>query len=402
MRPGRSQQHVLQWDLCIRSLHLNKDRAVSLRQEGPGGSLPRSKLTCRIGSLVATVLADSWRRSPQELQCSETHLVEITPRLVGSMSGALAWHKVRNSDLKTSLAGLELQEAYRFHAVRTLVREHAIKRVLTLLHREGLEPILVKGWAVARLYPEPGLRPYGDIDLVVRPEQYSFTESAISAAIAANEIDAAYYIDLHRGFEDLDDHCFDELYSRSTLIRLDDVDVRVLSPEDHLRVLCVHLLHHNAFRPLWLCDIAAAVEGRASDFDWDRCLGRNRRRADWVACAIGLAHELLGADVARTPVARRAERLPSWLIANVLKQWETPYSMSQAPLTHRAPMANYLRDPRGLLKDLRRRWPNPIEATVYVGGPFNELPRWPFQAGECIGRTAKFVARLPRALREGQ
>ena len=318
------------------------------------------------------------------------------------MSGALAWHKVRNSDLKTSLAGLELQEAYRFHAVRTLVREHAIKRVLTLLHREGLEPILVKGWAVARLYPEPGLRPYGDIDLVVRPEQYSFTESAISAAIAANEIDAAYYIDLHRGFEDLDDHCFDELYSRSTLIRLDDVDVRVLSPEDHLRVLCVHLLHHNAFRPLWLCDIAAAVEGRASDFDWDRCLGRNRRRADWVACAIGLAHELLGADVARTPVARRAERLPSWLIANVLKQWETPYSMSQAPLTHRAPMANYLRDPRGLLKDLRRRWPNPIEATVYVGGPFNELPRWPFQAGECIGRTAKFVARLPRALREGQ
>lgn len=363
---------------------------------------PLSKPTHELGSLLATALAGSWRSSPQELQCSETHLAEITPLLVGSMSGALAWRKVRNSDLKTSAAGLELQEAYRFHAVRTLVREHAIKKVLTLLYRERVEPILVKGWAVARLYPEPGLRPYGDIDLVVRPEQYSSAAAAISAAIAANEIDAEYYIDLHRGFEDLDDHSFDELYSRSTIIRLDDVDVRVLSPEDHLRVLCVHLLHHNAFRPLWLCDIAAAVENRASDFDWDRCLGRNRRRADWVACAIGLAHVLLGADVTNTPVARRAERLPRWLVANVLKQWETPYSMSQPPVTHRAPMAKYLRDPRGLLKDLRRRWPNPIEATLYVGGPFNELPRWPFQVGECIGRTAKLIARLPRALREGR
>jgi len=213
------------------------------------------------------------------------------------MSGALAWHKIRNSDLKTSAAGLELQEAYRFHSVRTLVREHAIKAVLTLLYREGVEPILVKGWAAARLYPEPALRPYGDIDLVVRPEQYSFTAYAISAAIAASEIDSAYYIDLHRGFDHLDDHSFDDLYSHSSILKLDDVDVRVLSPEDHLRVLCVHLLHHNAFRPLWLCDIAAAVDGRASDFDWDRCLGRNRR-ADWVACAIGLAHKLLGADVA--------------------------------------------------------------------------------------------------------
>ena len=390
---------MLQWNLRIRSLHLSTHH---LPREGPGAPLLRTNPTCRIGSLVATVLADSWRRSPQELQCSQTEVAEITPLLVASMSGALAWHKVRNSHLKTSAAGLELQEAYRFHSVRTLVREHAIKRVLTLLYREGVEPILVKGWAAARLYPEPGLRPYGDIDLVVRSEQYSATASAISAAIAANEIDTAYYIDLHRGFEDLDDHSFDDLYSHSSILQLDDVDVRVLSPEDHLRVLCVHLLHHNAFRPLWLCDIAAAVENREANFDWNRCLGRHNRRADLVACAIGLAHELLGADVARTPVARRAERLASWLIANVLKQWETPYSMSQAPVTHRAPMAKYLRDPRGLLKDLRRRWPNSIEATVYVGGPFNELPRWPFQVGECIGRTAKFIARLPSALREGR
>lgn len=346
------------------------------------------------------MLAGSWRRLPQELALSETGLAEIILQLLGSMSGALAWWKVRNTELKTSAAALVLQEAYRFHAVRTLVREQAIKNVLTPLYRAGIEPILVKGWAVARLYPEPGLRPFGDIDLVIRPEQYPRVAATISAAIEANEIHADFYIDLHCGFENLDDQSFDELHSRSSILKLDDVDVRVPSPEDHLRILCVHFLRHSAFRPLWLCDIGAAVENRASDFDWDRCLGRNRRRADWVACAIGLAHELLGADVANTPVAARAEKLPRWLVPNVLKQWEKPYSMSQAPGTHQAPMAKYLRDPRGMFADLRRRWPNPIGATVYVGGPLNDLPRWPFQVAECIGRTANFISRLPRALRE--
>ena len=358
---------------------------------------PQSRPANRVGSLVAEILTHSWRRSPEALECSEATLAELVPLLAGSMSGALAWWRVRNTPhLRASPPGQELQETYRFHSIRTALREHTIKHVLTLLSAKRVESILVKGWAVARLYPEPGLRPYGDIDLVVRPEQYS------SAVAATKGVGGEYYVDVHDGVGHLDDHSFDDLFERSAVIKLDDVDVRVLSAEDHLRLLCKHLLHHNAFRPLWLCDVAAAVENRASDFDWDRCLGRNRRRADWVACAIGLAHELLGAEVTDTPVARRAARLPSWLAANVLKQWETPYNMSQAPVTHKAPMAQYLRDPRGLLGDLRRRWPNPIEATVYVGGPFNELPRWPFQVGECVGRTAKFIARLPRALRERQ
>lgn len=364
--------------------------------------MPHANLIYPIGKLVALVLAGSWRRSPRELQCSESLLGEIIPLLLGSMSGALAWHKVRNTCLKATAAGLELQEAYRFHAVRTLVREHAIKNVLSLLYREGVEPILVKGWAAAKLYPEPGLRPYGDIDLVLPPEHYSSAAAAISTGIAKTEIETEYCIDLHRGFEDLDDHSYASLYSRSMIVKLDDVDVRVVSAEDHLRILCVHLLHHNAFRPLWLCDIAAAVENRETSFDWDRCLGPRRRRADLVACAIGLAHVLLGADVSNTPIAPRAQGLPSWLVSDVLKQWETPYSMSQAPATHQAPMSKYLRDPRGLVADLRRRWPQPIEATLYANGPFNEAPRWPFQFAECVGRAAKFGARLPKLLRRGR
>ncbi len=45
----------------------------------------------------------------------------------------------------------------------------------------------------------------------------------------------------------------------------------------------------------------------------------------------------------------------------------------------------------GAVRALRLRWPNPILATVGVGGPFNGLPRFPFQVGECVSRTLYFV-----------
>jgi hypothetical protein len=65
-------------------------------------------------------------------------------------------------------------------------------------------------------------------------------------------------------------------------------------------------------------------------------------------------------------------------------------------------MAAYLRRPSGALADLRSRWPNPIAATVHMNGAFNELPRLPFQLGECAARTARFLSRLPQTLRARQ
>jgi hypothetical protein len=62
-------------------------------------------------------------------------------------------------------------------------------------------------------------------------------------------------------------------------------------------------------------------------------------------------------------------------------------------------MAFALRQPALALRGLRLRWPNPIEATVGVGGPFNNLPRLPFQLGECMVRTLRFARRLPGLVR---
>jgi arylsulfatase len=70
-----------------------------------------------------------------------------------------------------------------------------------------------------------------------------------------------------------------------------------------------------------LCDVAVAFESRPEDLDWDLVLGSDQRRADWVACTIGLAHQLLGATIDGTPVAARSARLPKWLVPSVLAGW---------------------------------------------------------------------------------
>jgi hypothetical protein len=58
---------------------------------------------------------------------------------------------------------------------------------------------------------------------------------------------------------------------------------------------------------------------------------------------------------------------------------------------HGPSMAFVLRRPRLLLDALRLRWPNAIQATVELGGPFNGLPRLPYQVGECVRRIGHAV-----------
>jgi Uncharacterised nucleotidyltransferase len=341
-------------------------------------------------SLIATVLAGSWRQTQAPLTISRTELDIVTPLLLASGAGALGWKRVANSNHRTSAAALELEQAYRLHALQSAIHERNIQRALILLRSAGVEPILVKGWAVARLYPDTGLRPYGDLDLCIEPKQYHAASSVLE-----KDLHKSYEVDLHRSFETLDHKSWEELYSRSRLVKLGEVEVRVLCAEDHLRVLCFHFLREGAWRPLWLCDIAVALETRPADFDWDLFTDHRDRRRKWFAGTVVLANLLLGARMDGVPGALTAEPLPSWFVPSVLRAWELR-SMSRR---HTTPMGAAWRAPARTLKprSLSSHWPNPIEATIGVNGPFNEMPRLPFQIGNCAVRTIAFLRHLRRS-----
>jgi len=339
------------------------------------------------------ILFRAWQATPSAKDISQSDLDRVTPLLLSTGAAALAWHRISNLAVSDSPAGRELHEAYRLHSIQAALHEHRLKDIFSRLRAGGVEPLLQKGWAMARLYPEPGLRPYGDIDLWVRPAD---ADKALEVHYAGKA--DPYCVELHSSFYRQYGRTVEDVLQRSELVSLEGVDIRVPCPEDHLRYLCLHFLAHGAWRPIWLCDIAIMVESRSPDFDWERCLGSTQKYADWVACTIGLANQLLGAEISHTPVADRARHLPAWLAPAILRQWETGVGMSHADVGVGAVQTSGLR-PARLLRAVREHWRNPIQASVEMDADFDERPRGPMQFKAGFKRLPNFTRDLMRSFK---
>jgi len=340
------------------------------------------------GTWIAAILEGAWREPPPHLDFPRDGLAAVTPYLLKSASAPLAWRRIRNTALRSSGEALELQQAYRLHALQAAMHDRNLERLVSCLTSSGIRPLLGKGWAVARLYPEPGLRPYGDFDFYVNPDQRSSADAALLSSEARGIL-----VDLHSGFGELDDRTEGELHARSELVQLGRAQVPVFGPEDHIRLLCLHMLRHGAWRPLWLCDVALALERYADKLDWDYLLSGDPRRSEWVVCTMLLARQLLDAQVETSHLEHRPGLPPRWLIQTLLAQWGAPTT----PHGVRTPMADYLQHPIAFARALLDRWPNAIEATVSSGGRFSRAPRLPYQLGECALRTARFLFQKPKA-----
>jgi hypothetical protein len=355
----------------------------------------KSREALRKGNLVARVLAGSWRSADaQEIGISETELDSVTPLLYDSGTAALGWHRVKNTALKESRSAEVLHQAYRLQSLQSEIHARKIGKVFRLLRQAQVEAVLAKGWATAGMYSDRALRPYGDIDICVRQQDFKITEDVLKVP-EANDC----WVDLHQHFSEIDDRLVEELFARSRTVDLGHEQIRVLGLEDQLALSCIHLLKHGAWRPLWLCDIGVMIESLAPTFDWEICLGNNQTRANWILCAIGLAKRLLRAETEVAP-ARIDAQLPEWLIENVLRQWERPFAINQPPMSHPAPIADLLRHPASLIGGLRQRWPNAIIATISVNGEFNNLPRLPYQMANCLSRLGRLLLNSPSGLQE--
>lgn len=322
------------------------------------------------GERVASLLAGSWRSAPPTPpEISPEELERLAPLLLSFGAAPLCWRRIRHWAAGDGRAADDFRDTHRYNTLRAARHEQDVRRLFRLFRSSGVEPVLIKGWAVARLYPEKGLRPYGDIDLCVAPSQY-----ALAKRVLASAQDMNVPVDLdHDEVGRLDVTRREGLFSRSILVRLGDEEVRVPCAEDHLRLLCIHLLKEGARRPLWLCDIALAVESRPEGFDWNLCLGESEPQANWVACTVALAGALLGARLEGTPAAGLTDRLPRWLAPSVLGQWGEPFRGAEPPMRWQ------LRRPAGLPRALRNRWPNPLEALVATMSPLRDRTPLPAQ-----------------------
>jgi hypothetical protein len=242
---------------------------------------------------------------------------------------------------------------------------------------------LFKGWAAAQSYPEPFERICGDIDLAVAPEHYARTKQLLKNKKVFN-------VDLHCGLRHLDTIPFQTLWTNSKLEIVGGIPIRVLCPEDHLRVLCVHWLNDGGVDQHKLWDIYYLIERHKKDFDWEKCLGGvDLKRRRWIVCALAIVHRYLQLDLSETPLAEEINRptfLPIWLIKTIEREWKNP--------VHLMPLKIAWKNSKNLKQQLRRRFPpNPILASIKTDAPFDDSSRVPFQI---INFGVRFVNSLKR------
>ena len=282
----------------------------------------------------------------------------------------------------------EITDEHKWNLLRKKTQEVQALRVFSAFRENDIEPILIKGLAAAQYYPEPGSRFSIDVDLAV-----PVTDFETACSIAVSPATKGIGIDVHREMRHLDTVGWQDLFINSRLIEVEGGNVRVLRPEDHLRVLCVHWLNDGGANKDKLWDIYYAVKNRPADFDWDRCLNivsKTRRR--WIVCAIGLARHYLQLNLDDTPIKGEADDLPAWLIREVEREWSSS--------TVLRPMHIYLNDASAFFAQIKKRLrPNAIQATVEMEGSFDARTRAHYQIGNIFKRIIPSYKRMSEAFK---
>jgi hypothetical protein len=212
------------------------------------------------------------------------------------------------------------------------------------LRAVGIDPLLFKGPTIAARYPEPGLRPMDDIDLLVPPEEADRAHAALAAAgwklIArpGEHYDAAFLhpevphlpVELHRALSSADEDgtrlTIERLWQARRPTTVLGVESLGLPPEEDLIAVAAHAAKpfHNFSRLVWAVDLAMLVHAEP-DLDWDRLLALARTVRCRTAVAMGLRMATrLGVGVPEAALEIRANRFQRRALAQVLdRTWPT-------------------------------------------------------------------------------
>ena len=161
-------------------------------------------------------------------------------------------------------------------AIRRIAIHHgfawsaALKHMLAAFHHRGIPVISLKGpWLAERLYGDVASRAYSDLDLLVRPSDWSAVEIMLAelgfSPVAPSDgchrrwrragIDIEPHFRLHRPHEFPGDT--NDLWNRAQLSEFRGVPAWRLAASDELLFLCTHAFRHCFERMSLLLDLAA-------------------------------------------------------------------------------------------------------------------------------------------------
>jgi hypothetical protein len=184
----------------------------------------------------------------------------------------------------------------------------------------GIEALVIKGPVLsARCYGDPGLRQYGDLDLIVRDKdiqrstelmiKVGYEPSVPLTAIRAKKIPGEYVFRQSSTKLLVEFHTeltfryhprplpLGNLFQRQTRVNIDSHKVPALSPEDELMLICIHGAKHFWEQLSYIADVAAFVTRQ--ELDWGRVMAAAAEVGGERMLYVGLrlAADLLGAPL---------------------------------------------------------------------------------------------------------
>ena len=201
-------------------------------------------------------------------------------------------------------------------AVGAMYHQQVLGEIAAAFDDRRVPFVLLKGEALSKgLYPQEGLRPYGDIDLLIRPETYEAAKDILAGLgfrlrlptkegeklrlFGEIEFDKkgpfTVTVDLHwdtlmTSWEPRSLFSGDEAWSSLDQISLGTRALPVLRGELLLLYLSVHFAFHHVFDGLlWLCDLFLLLRRDEDRIDWDRLVAM----ADRCQCRHALYYSLL-------------------------------------------------------------------------------------------------------------
>ena len=239
--------------------------------------------------------------------------------------GGLFYREIKSRNFPAELIPVDvrnrLREAYRDLATINTSLFFDASKVLKSLADNQLPVIALKGLSLAKsIYGDIALRPMSDMDLLVKEEDlvragrilltlgykpdFPAWESMVKTYhhLPPFTNKSGAIIELHWNIVTPDSPIkvdLDGLWARACLIKVDNVEVRVFSPEDLFLHLCIHACFdlQTGLGLIPLCDMAGLIKTSADKIDWQIVI---ERAARWggqkcVYLMLLLVRELLGA-----------------------------------------------------------------------------------------------------------
>ncbi|MDY6932266.1 MAG: nucleotidyltransferase family protein [Halobacteriota archaeon] len=238
-----------------------------------------------------------------------------------------------------------LRKQYNVNVAKNLTYYEELGKVLRVFKDEGIGTIVLKGAALAEtVYGDIGLRPFSDVDLLIKKENLPEAKKILTdmgykldEEVSPEKYNEEYGCDLYfAGKRNIIEIHWDilrklgsdrfmridirDIWERARPASISGVDTLIMSPEDQLLHLCIHLPKHRYNRLIWLCDILEVV--RHYDIEWDQIIRSSEVYKTKAHMYYGLqfSDEMLGPEVPPEVLRKlRPNPLERMMVRPVLK-----------------------------------------------------------------------------------